>query len=92
MSSQVNLHVYIVKHGAKQTFVAHSTLCQEHRILHRDVSKNNLLLWRDPNANQNHCRGLLIDYDYAEKLDANGDFSLGTRTVSFITTYASVVN
>jgi len=26
------------------------------------------MLWRDPNANQNHRRGLLIDYDYAEKL------------------------
>jgi hypothetical protein len=44
------------------------------------------IVWHDPNANQNHRRGLLIDYDYAEKLDSEGSFSLGTRTVSFITT------
>jgi hypothetical protein len=86
------MHIPIVEYGIKQTFIAHGTLCHEHRILHRDVSKNNVLLWHDSNANHNHRRGLLIDYDYAEKLDANGDFSLGTRTVSFITSCTSVVN
>jgi hypothetical protein len=72
-------------------FLAHRALCQDFRILHRDISKNNLLLWHDPDVNRNHRRGLLIDYDYAEELDINGDFSLGTRTVSFTITCTSVV-
>lgn len=62
---------------------AHKILCERYRLLHRDISKNNLLLWWDPKFKGNHRRGLVIDYDYAERLDKEGDFSIGSRTVSF---------
>ena len=47
--------------------LAHQKLFNEHGILHRDISLNNLLLYRpkvDDTAN-----GLLIDFDYSEELE-----------------------
>jgi hypothetical protein len=42
-------------------------LFNDHGILHRDISLNNLLLYR-PKEDEN-ADGLLIDFDYSEELD-----------------------
>ncbi|KIM77878.1 hypothetical protein PILCRDRAFT_11564, partial [Piloderma croceum F 1598] len=57
----------------------HKDLCEKKRILHRDISKNNIFMWRDPGF-QLHRRGLVIDYDYAERLDEKKNISIGSRT------------
>jgi hypothetical protein len=65
----------------KFTFItAHELLCTEKRILHRDISYNNIMLYSDVPGTLRH--GLLIDYDYASPLDRGGDYSEGDRTVS----------
>jgi Fungal protein kinase len=54
-------------------------LHQEHKILHRDISLNNIMLVRDNDGNF-EC-GLLIDFDYAALIRDDGGFSDGMRTV-----------
>ena len=49
------------------------------RILHRDISPNNILLVRDATG---VARCLLIDFDYAVYLNAALKASCGFRTVS----------
>lgn len=48
-------------------FSAHRILFNEHGILHRDISLNNLLLYR-PKEDED-ADGVLIDFDYSEELD-----------------------
>jgi serine/threonine protein kinase len=47
-------------------FLAHQRLFNNHGILHRDISLNNILLYR---AEDETADGLLIDFDYSEELD-----------------------
>lgn len=60
-------------------------LSQRYRMLHRDISPNNLMLIR-PDAGQR--AGLLIDFDYAALLDSTSSHSVsdGFRTVRLIDT------
>lgn len=48
-------------------FLAHQKLFNDHGILHRDISLNNILLYR-PKADD-IADGLLIDFDYSEELE-----------------------
>lgn len=48
-------------------FLAHQILFNNHGILHRDVSLNNILLYRA--KKDETADGLLIDLDYSEELD-----------------------
>lgn len=58
---------------------AHRDLCVK-KILHRDISYNNILLNNDI-CNSEERPGLLIDFDYAAHVgDAMGS-AFGTRTV-----------
>lgn len=63
--------------------LAHRTLYNEYGILHRDISLNNLLLYR-PKVDE-VADGLLIDFDYSEELelyDANEEHALKEREAS----------
>jgi hypothetical protein len=64
-------------------FSAHKFLCRERSTLHRDISLNNIILYHDPNSQSNHCKGLLIDYDYAKELDQEEECSSGYHTVLY---------
>jgi serine/threonine protein kinase len=55
-------------------YAAHKSLCEDLRILHRDISLSNLLLTRRTSSTE-HAVGLLIDFDYALQLPLNGDTS-----------------
>lgn len=48
-------------------FLAHDILFNDYAILHRDISLNNILLFR-PDSNT-EAGGLLIDLDYGEEID-----------------------
>ncbi|KAJ2847473.1 hypothetical protein IWW36_003841 [Coemansia brasiliensis] len=54
----------IVIHDAMR---AHTAILRECRLLHRDISVNNVLFSRDSSRN---VKGMLIDFDVAEPLDA----------------------
>jgi serine/threonine protein kinase len=56
------------------------TLYNNARILHRDISPNNIMLARDEHANVLHA--LLIDFDYASTLEDNKTADSGTADVN----------
>ncbi|KAJ2365266.1 hypothetical protein IW150_006258, partial [Coemansia sp. RSA 2607] len=47
----------------------HSSLVKDCNILHRDISTNNILVVRDNGDGSGTPRGLLIDFDFAIKVD-----------------------
>jgi len=59
-------HKYCGKSHHK--FLAHRLLFNDHGILHRDISLNNLLLYQ-PKTNESPADGLLMDFDNSEELD-----------------------
>ena len=63
-------------------------LHERHKMLHRDISPNNLLLIR-PSLEGGTRSGMLIDFDYAALIQATGPraISNGFRTVRLIDTY-----
>ena len=60
-------------------------LHEHHKMLHRDISPNNLLLIR-PGLEGAVRSGMLIDFDYAAMIQAQGPrtISTGFRTVRLI--------
>jgi serine/threonine protein kinase len=67
-------------------YTAHKSLCEDYRILHRDISFSNLLLTRPSSTEP--AVGLLIDFDYAQHMNEDaseemvvtaGDSSPNTR-------------
>jgi hypothetical protein len=59
-------------------FLAHQMLFNDHGILHRDISLNNILLYRLKDDESGD--GLLIDFDYSEELDildSDGEHAMG---------------
>jgi thiamine kinase-like enzyme len=65
-------------------YKAHKAICERKRILHRDVSHNNIMLYKLAQSGEGLRRGLLIDFDYAmtlEPLVNNNSCYKGHRTV-----------
>lgn len=65
------------------------TLATDKKLVHRDISYNNILLHEPQDGNDkedgkedNHRRGLLIDLEYAASLGTPQSTSPGRRTVS----------
>lgn len=50
--------------------LAHQVLCDEKKILHRDISHNNIMLYQPHQGLSSGAerRGFLSDYDYAARL------------------------
>jgi hypothetical protein len=66
--------------GKLTIFPAHQHLCTEKKILHRDISYNNIMLYHSPDSANGLRKGLLIDFDYALPLDNSCTYSVGDRT------------
>lgn len=65
--------------------LALKTLATEKKLVHRDISYNNILLYERQDEDvtlEDYRRGLLIDLEYAAALDAAQSASPGRRTVS----------
>jgi hypothetical protein len=62
-------------------------MCDDKFILHRDISYNNIMLYHSAGSEAVLHRGLLIDLDYAVRLNVIRDHSEGDWTVS-----ASITN
>ena len=60
----------------------HDSLCNA-KILHRDISLNNIMLSPAKNEGERH-RGLLIDYDYAFVVELRADSSVDGKNVENI--------
>jgi Fungal protein kinase len=54
-------------------YAAHKSLCEDLKILHRDISFTNLLLTRP--SSTDFSVGLLINFDYAQHIQRNEDTS-----------------
>jgi serine/threonine protein kinase len=66
--------------GKLTIYPAHQHLCTEKKILHRDISYNNIMLYHSPDSANGLRKGLLIDFDYALPLDNSCTVSVGDRT------------
>jgi hypothetical protein len=62
--------------------IAHFELCYTYNTVHRDISYNNIMLFKDEDATTKLRRGLLIDFDYAARINHKGKVSPGHRTAS----------
>jgi hypothetical protein len=71
MSSRVNKLFFLCNIVLNSLCPAHHRLCKEKMILHRDISYHNTMLYRPESSEL--CKGLLIDLDYASKLESEGN-------------------
>ena len=78
LQSQSSIHIQLF--DTYNQYAAHKSLCEDFRILHRDISFSNLLLTRRTSTEL--AVGLLIDFDYAEHLQLNDDASDKTITAA----------
>src|SRR5882724_9013417 len=63
-------------------FSVHDSLCNA-KILHRDISLNNIMLSPTKNEGEHHRR-LLIDYDYTFIIELHADSSVDGKNVENI--------
>jgi serine/threonine protein kinase len=77
ISILISASLYFTKCGkSHHRFLAHRMLFNDHGILHRDISLNNILFYR-PKEDET-ADGLLIDFDYSEELDIDDGEELDT--------------
>ena len=62
-------------------YIALYLISTDHNTVHRDISYNNVMLFNTQDTKTMLRRGLLIDFDYAAKINDKGKGSPGDRTV-----------